>query len=97
MYYVPRALNSDVLIAELQNAYGIDGHEDRELRVIAIGPTFASLVSASFDEICGSEGGNVAIMLRSLGALQTIGSIMPANRKQLVQIARWETRRRDPW
>lgn len=49
--------------------------EDGELRVIAIGPTFASLVAESFDEIRGSAEGNLAIMLRMLGALHTIGSM----------------------
>jgi uncharacterized membrane protein len=50
-------------------------YEDGELRVISIGQTFASLVAESFDEIRGSAGGNVAIMLRMLGALQTIASL----------------------
>ncbi len=49
--------------------------EDGELRVITIGPDFASLVAESFDEIRGSASGNVAIMLRMLDALQTIGSL----------------------
>ncbi len=49
--------------------------EDGELRVIAIGPDFASLVAGAFDEIRGSASGNVAIMLRMLDALQTIGSL----------------------
>ena len=49
-------------------------YEDGELRVITIGPTFASLVSASFDQIRSSAEGNVAILLRMLGALQVIGS-----------------------
>lgn len=47
-------------------------HEDGELRLIAIGETFADLVADSFDEIRGSSGGNLAIMLRMLDALQTI-------------------------
>ena len=42
-------------------------YEDGELRVITIGPTFASLVAESFDQIRGSATGNVAIMLRMLG------------------------------
>ena len=46
-----------------------------ELRIIAIGPTFANLVAESFDQIRGSANGNVGIMLRMLGALQTIGSL----------------------
>ncbi|OYW73940.1 MAG: hypothetical protein B7Z37_19680 [Verrucomicrobia bacterium 12-59-8] len=50
-------------------------YEDGELRVIAIGPTFASLVSESFDQIRDSAEGNLSIMLRMLGALHTIGSL----------------------
>ncbi len=60
-------------------------YEDGELRVIAIGPSFASLVSKSFDQIRGSAEGNVAIMRRMLGALQTIGSQTgDANRRQIL-------------
>jgi uncharacterized membrane protein len=53
--------------------------------VIAIGPTFASLVAASFDQIRTSAQGNVAIMLRMLGALQTIASLTsnPGRRRVL--------------
>jgi len=50
-------------------------YEDGELRVITIGPTFASLVSTSFDQIRGSAEGNVAILLRMLGALEAIGGM----------------------
>ena len=49
--------------------------EEGELRVITIGPTFASLVAESFDQIRGSAKGNVAVMLRMLGALQVIASL----------------------
>ena len=48
---------------------------DGELRMIAVGPTFASLVSESFDQIRSSAVGNVAIQLRLLGAFQTIASL----------------------
>jgi uncharacterized membrane protein len=60
-------------------------YEDGELRVISIGQTFASLVAESFDEIRGSAEGNVAIMLRMLGALQTIASLTdsPSRRRVL--------------
>ncbi len=49
--------------------------EEKELRVIAVGPTFGSLVAESFDQIRGSATGNVAVMLRMLGALETISSL----------------------
>jgi uncharacterized membrane protein len=42
-------------------------YEEGELRVIAIGPTFESLLADAFDQIRGSAKGNVAIMLRMLG------------------------------
>ncbi len=50
-------------------------YEDGELRVIAMGPTFSSLVAESFDQIRGSAQGNLSIMLRMLGALHTISSL----------------------
>lgn len=59
-------------------------YEDRELRVISIGPTFAGLVAESFDQIRGSAEGNVAIMLRILGALQTITSLTGSPSRQRV-------------
>jgi uncharacterized membrane protein len=43
-----------------------------ELRVIGRGPSFGSLLSEAFDQIRQHGAGNVAIMLRMLGALQTI-------------------------
>jgi len=50
-------------------------YAEGELRVITIGPTFASLVPESFDQIRASGAGNAAILLRMLGALQTIASL----------------------
>jgi len=60
-------------------------YEDKELRMISIGQTFASLVAESFDQIRGSAEGNVAIMLRMLDALQTIASLTdsPSRRRVL--------------
>lgn len=49
--------------------------EHGELRVVAIGQTFSSLVAQSFDQIRISATGNVAVMLRMLGAVQTIGHL----------------------
>jgi uncharacterized membrane protein len=59
-------------------------HEDGELRVIALGPTFASLVAESFDQIRGSASGNLGIMLRMLGALQTIARLTTSERRREV-------------
>lgn len=68
-------------------------YEEGELRVITIGPTFASLMAESFDQIRGSAIGNVAIMLRMLGALQTIASLTasPSRRRTLRQQVQWIT------
>ncbi len=62
-------------------------YEDGKLRVIAIEGTFASLVAESFDQIRGSATGNVAVMLRLLGALQTIAGFTgsPGRRRVLRQ------------
>ena len=66
-------------------------YEEGELRVIAIRPSFASLVDESFDQIRGSAMGNVAIMLRMLGALQTIASltVSPSRRRALRDQVGW--------
>jgi uncharacterized membrane protein len=60
-------------------------HEDGELRVISVGQTFVSLVAESFDDLRGSAEGNVAIMFRMLGALQTIARLTnrPSRRQAL--------------
>lgn len=55
-----------------------------DLRVIALGPTFASLVAESFDQIRGSAEGNVVVLLRMLGALQTVASLTTCGRRQQV-------------
>ena len=49
-------------------------YEEGTLRVIAVGPTFDSLVAESFDQIRVSASGNVTILIRMLDALQTIAS-----------------------
>ena len=60
-------------------------YEDGELRVIAKGPSFQSLVGESFDQIRESAKGNLGIMLRMLAALQTIASLTanPSHRHAL--------------
>lgn len=59
-------------------------YEDGELRVISIGQTFASLVADSFDEIRGSAGGNVAIMVRMLNSLQNIANLTDSSSRRRV-------------
>lgn len=41
-------------------------YEEGELRVMTIGPTFASLLTEAFDQIRGSAKGNLAVMSRML-------------------------------
>ena len=59
--------------------------------MITIGPTFAGLVAESFDQIRGSAAGNLGVMLRMLGALQTIGSLTTnlSRRRALREEAQW--------
>lgn len=66
-------------------------YEDGELRIIAIGPTFASLAAESFDRIRASACCNVGIMLRMLGALETTASLgaSPSRRQALGEQAQW--------
>jgi len=60
-------------------------YDDGELRVIAKGPSFEGLLTEACDQIRSSASGNVAIMSRMLGALQTIGSLttLPDRRRAL--------------
>ncbi len=50
-------------------------YEGETLRVVAIVPTFESLLADAFDQIRGSAEVNVAILVRMLGALNTISSL----------------------
>jgi uncharacterized membrane protein len=66
-------------------------YEDGELRVIAKGPSFESLLADAFDQIRSNAKGDVAIMLRMLGALQTIASLTasPHRRRTLGAQVQW--------
>ena len=66
-------------------------YEEGELRVITIGPTFEDLLAESFDQIRSSAKGNVAIMLRILGGLQTIAGLTanPGRRRALGDQMQW--------
>lgn len=48
------------------------------LRVIARGPSFESLLGEAFDQIRQNAEGNVAVLLRLLGALHTIAGATPS-------------------
>jgi len=68
-------------------------YEEGELRVLTIGPTFEDLLAESFDQIRSSAKGNVAIMLRILGAFQTIAGLTasPGRRRALRDQMLWIT------
>ncbi|WPL18178.1 hypothetical protein Thiowin_03237 [Thiorhodovibrio winogradskyi] len=55
------------------------------LRVIVRGPSFESLLGEAFEQIRHSAEGNVAVLLRLLGALQTIaGATASLNRRRAI-------------
>lgn len=56
--------------------------EEGELRVIAIGPSFQSLLAEAFDQIRESAGGNQAIILVMLDSLQIISSLTPSSSRR---------------
>jgi len=66
-------------------------YEDGELRVIANGLSFESLLAESFDQIRSSAKGNVAVMLRMLGAFNTLAglSASPQRRRVLREQVQW--------
>jgi uncharacterized membrane protein len=61
------------------------------LRVVAVVPTFEGLLADAFDQIRGSAEGNVAIMARVLGAIDTIASLTasPRRRRALREHLQW--------
>ena len=66
-------------------------YDSGELRVIAIVPIFANLLGDSFDQIRRNAAGNVTIMVRLLGALETIASltVSPVRRRALRDQVEW--------
>ncbi len=66
-------------------------YEDGKLRLIEAEQSFAHLVAEAFDQIRGSAGGNIAVMLRLLGSLQAIASQTPrlSQRQALLDQVQW--------
>jgi uncharacterized membrane protein len=66
-------------------------YEGEALRVIASVPTFEGLLAEAFDQIRGSAEGNVAIIARMLGAIDTLGSLTvnPSHRRALDKQVQW--------
>jgi len=66
-------------------------YEGDELRVITVAPTFEDLLAESFDQIRGSAIGNAGIMVRMLGALETLAGLTtsPRRRRALHEQVMW--------
>ncbi len=66
-------------------------YEEGELRVITEGASFESFLAESFDQIRSNAKGDVAIMLRMLGAIQTLASLTasPQRRRALREQVQW--------
>ncbi|MBW6493493.1 MAG: DUF2254 domain-containing protein [Burkholderiaceae bacterium] len=66
-------------------------YEGETLRVIAIVPNFEGLLAEAFDQVRNSAAGNVAIVGRMLGAIDTIASLTvnPRRRQALKEQAQW--------
>jgi uncharacterized membrane protein len=66
-------------------------YEGETLRVIAVVPTFEGLLAEAFDQIRDSAAGNVAIMARMLGAIDTIASftVSPSHLRALDEQVQW--------
>jgi uncharacterized membrane protein len=57
-------------------------YEGETLRMISIVPTFEGLLAEAFDQIRDSTAGNVAIMARMLGALETLADLTVSPRRR---------------
>lgn len=57
-------------------------HEEGELRVIAVGPSFESLLAESFHQIQSSAKGNLTVMSRMLDGLQTVAGLTANPRRR---------------
>jgi uncharacterized membrane protein len=66
-------------------------YEEGELRAIAKGPSFESLLAESFDQIRNSAKGDVVIMSRMLDAFQTLASLTASPHR------RWALREQVQW
>jgi uncharacterized membrane protein len=66
-------------------------YEEGELRVIAKGPSFESLLAESFDQIRSIAKGDVAILSRMLDAINTLATLTasPHRRQALREQVQW--------
>lgn len=82
------AILTQLTVRQFPSSHHFDGEA---LRVIIMAPTFDSLLAEAFDQIRGSAEGNVAIMARMLGAIETIASltVSPSRRRALDEQVQW--------
>lgn len=82
------AILARLTVLQFPPAHRYDGDV---LRVITMAPTFDSLLAAAFDQIRRSAEGNVDIMARMLGAIDTIASltVSPCHRRALDEQVQW--------
>ncbi|MDZ4788163.1 MAG: DUF2254 domain-containing protein [Blastochloris sp.] len=84
-----------VILARLATKHIPASHryEDGALRVIAVGPSFQSLLSEAFDQIREGAKGNLSMMLRMLDSVRTIASLTsdPSRRQALHEQVEWIT------
>ncbi len=66
-------------------------YDEGELRVIAKGPSFESLLAESFDQIRSNSKGNITIMWRMIDAFQTIARLTdsPYRRQAISKQVQW--------
>ncbi len=66
-------------------------YEGTELRVISRAPTFSGLLAEAFDQIRECAMGNVSIMVRMLGSIETLAGLTasPCRRRALYEQVRW--------
>jgi uncharacterized membrane protein len=66
-------------------------YEEGELRVIAKGPSFESLLAESFDQIRSCAKGDVVVLTRMLDAIETLASLTasPPRRQALREQVQW--------
>jgi uncharacterized membrane protein len=55
---------------------------DGQLRVIARGPTFATLLATALDQICRHAAGNVTVLARLLQAVETVAGVTTSPRRR---------------
>jgi len=82
------AILAQLAVRQFPSVHRYDGEA---LRVITVAPTFDGLLAEAFDQIRGSAEGNVAIMARMLGAIDTIASLAVSrcHRRALDEQVQW--------